>query len=161
MLSFIKQYGKTVLFAIAGVAVLGIAFGIRVNGHTGFIQAAYGRAMEGMDMPDVRGLGDTDAVKAAAARVRPQIVFRCGKILPQVPVDLKAMLTARDADGNQVDVIITDIITKGGGSVFVGAACTPEAFVFPYAGIYIMEVTVSDREKKTAKAQFRIPVTGI
>lgn len=165
MTALMKQYGKTVIFALAAAAVLGIAFGIRINGHTGFIGAAYGRAMEDLDRSDVRISEDTDAVKAAAARKCPVILFRCETILPKVPVNLEEMLMAADADGNRLHAVITDMKTEDGKTLSDQTGECPDGlfsrFVFPSAGIYIMEVTASDRECKTVKARFRIPVTGI
>lgn len=169
MLVFMKQYGRTMVFVLIAAAVLAIAFQIRINGHTGFIQAAFGKAMEGRSSGGILPLRDVDAVKAAAVRKEPQISFRCTKILPQQAVDLNAMVTAADADGNPVNVEITDIVNEAGESILYqtkedrkdsAAACSTTGFLFPAAGIYTMDVQAADREQKTAKVQFRIPVTG-
>ena len=169
MLVFMKQHGRTILLAIIAVSVLGVIFRIRVNGYTGFIHAAYGKAMEDVDLNGARTLHDIDAVKAAAVRSSPQISFCCEEILPQKEINLKDMLTAEDADGNRVDAEITDIVNEAGESILYQTeedrrnkvtACDPTSFLFPSVGIYVMNVKAVDREQKAAEVQFRIPVTG-
>ena len=169
MLILMKQHGRMILLVITAVSVLGIAFRIRINGHTGFIRAAYGKAMEDVDLSGARTSMDVDAAKAAAARKQPEITFCCTKILPHGKVNLKAMLTAKDADGNRIDTEITDIVNEAGESMLYQTendrkskltACDPTAFLFPAVGIYVMNVTAVDREQKTAEVWFRIPVTG-
>lgn len=169
MLAFMKQYGKTVIFALAAVMVFGIAFRMRLNGHTGFIEAAYAKAMEQENGADIASVWNMEAVKAAAARKHPAITFRCEKICPKTPVNVGAMLTAADADGSGIDVKILDITTEDGRSLLYRtdedrkrkrAAYAPNGVVFPSVGVYVMEAEASDREKKTTKARFRIPVTG-
>ena len=161
MSAFMKQYGRTMLLAAAAVLVLGAAFGIKVKGKTGFIEAACGTAMEDLDLTAEGSLAVADAVKAAAARSRPEITFGCTKILPQTEVDLTAMLTASDADGRQISCEILEIWDEDGQSLLhpAGAVCDPSRLLFPSAGVYVMEVKAVDAEQKTAQVQFQIPVT--
>ena len=160
MSDFIKQYGRTMIFALAAALVLTIVFRIRVNGKTGLIAAVYAGAMEGMTAADVT-FRDADAAKAAAARRKPEITFQYAKIRPQKETNLQAMLTAEDADGRPADCVIVEITDAAGTSILDPSVADDKTRIkFPSAGIYIMEVKAADCERKTTSAQFRIPVTG-
>lgn len=160
MSAFMKQYGRTMVFAIAAALVFIAAFRIQVNGKTGLIEAAYAKAMEGMDAAEGTRL-DVDAAKAAAVRRKPEITFQYVKIRPQAEVNLQAMLTAEDADGSPVDCVIVDITDAAGSSILdPSGADDLTRFLFASAGVYTMEVKASDCERKTASAKFQIPVTG-
>lgn len=168
MLILMKQHGRTIVCCVIAVLALGMAFGIRVDGYQGFIQIAYGKAMGDMTR-DAAGDAGMEAVNAIAARRKPDISYVYQKTLPKTTVNLDAMFSAKDADGNPVDVKITDILDASGKSLLYqtdldrkkGKAIEDTAgFQFPAVGVYRINVKAVDWEKKAAFEQYQIPVTS-
>lgn len=168
MLSVIKQHGRTIVCCMAAFMAFGIAFGIRMDGHQGFVQIVYERAMGDLT-GDPASHADEGAVRTIAARNRPEIVYTCQKTLPKKKVSLDAMFVATDADGSPVAVEITDVQDASGKSLLYltdldrkkkNALQDTADFQFPAVGIYKLKVRAEDCEKKTAYEQYQIPVTS-
>ncbi len=166
-----KQQGRTIALCMAAAVVFGIFFHIRVDGKTGWFAVAYAKAMERAEQEEASLDADADAgvYQTVAARRRPEIVFVCQKIAPQKAVNLHAMFTAKDADGNPAEVEILDVYDASGGSVLyrsneerakkTGAYHTT-GVVFPAVGVYALKVRATDAQKKTSCRIYKIPVTG-
>ncbi len=168
MLAFIKQHGRMILYCVAAVLVLAIAFGISLDGKKGMILIAAQKAAEHMEAVDIRTERDVNAVMAAAARRRPKITYTGTNAVSGTAVNLKEMFSAADADGISVAVEITDVLDVSGKSVLYETKeqrkhktgkYDPEGFVFSTAGIYTVHVKAVDREKKVSRMKFRLPVT--
>lgn len=169
MITLMKQHGRTIIYCMVSVFVLGIAFHIRSGSDVGFIQIAYAQARQGVTQTDVTAYTDALAVKAFAARKKPKITYSYTKTLPKKAVNLNQMFVAVDADGTSVAVEITDVINSCGESILYRSAeekkkniCLYDTkeMMFPSVGIYTVNVRVVDKEKKTAYGQYKLPVTG-
>ena len=169
MIAIMKQHGRTIIYCMAAVFVLGIAFHIRSGSDIGFIQIAYAKAEQGMTKTDVTDYTDALAVKALAARKNPKITYAYSKALPKNTVNLNQMFAAVDADGASVDVEITDVTDSRGESLLYRTAeerkknirlCDTKKFMFPSVGVYTVNVRAIDQEKKTADGQYKLPVTS-
>lgn len=169
MLILMKQHGRTITCCVIAALIFGIAFGIRADGYQGFIQIAYGKAMEDMT-EETAGRADAQASQAVAARTKPKIAYVYQKTLSGEKVSLNSMFFATDADGNPAAVTIMDVTDAYGNSLLYQterdkkrkiALQDTEEFQFPVPGIYRLYVKAADREKKAVCGQYQIPVTGI
>ena len=86
------QYGKAILVGAVSSLAFAAAFGIKADGRKGFIQIAYGKALEGASL------------SGAADRSVPKVVYAYQKTVPCQAVNLNAMFSAEDAQGNPVKV---------------------------------------------------------
>lgn len=168
MLSVVKQYGRTILCCVIAALIFGMVFHIRSEEKTGLIQIAYGRAAKDMRTIDILEYRDTDAWRAAAVRTKPEILFCYTKTLPGTAVNVDAMFSAKDADGREAVVMVTDILDASGMSILYATEAdktenrrmfATEQFCFPSPGFYTLCVRAVDTENKTACAQYQFPVT--
>lgn len=168
MLSVMKQHGRTILCCMTAVLIFAAVFCIRAGGRRGLIQIAYERALGDLtEEPESRA--DEEAVRAVAVRKPPEISFAYQKTYPDAAVCLNDMFLAKDADGALIAVEITDVLDGSGRSLLYGEDSghtkkkplqDTRNFRFPSVGIYMLTVKATDREKKTACAQYQIPVTS-
>lgn len=168
MLSVIKQHGRTIVCCMAVFLSFGIVCGIRLDGYQGFIQIVYGKAAAGLTGNSESDM-NVEAVRAVAARGKPEIVFDYHKTLPKKKVSLDDMFSATDADGDPVAVEITDVRDAFGKSILYltdldrkkkNALQNTADFQFPAVGVYKLAVRAADREKRTTCEQYQIPVTS-
>lgn len=164
-----KQYGRAVLICITAALVLGILFRMQSGGKTGFIALLYEQAIKDMSGGSPADYTDTDAVKAAMAREKPEIIYTYEKVIPGSAVNLENMFDAKDADGNRIAAEITDILNPEGESVLYltkedrkqnRRSGDTKCFLFADTGIYTIYVKAVDAEKKQSYGQYRLPVTS-
>lgn len=169
MLILMKQHGRIIIGCVISVLVLGIIFGIRVGGDTGFVRIAYKKAMGDRTDTDIADYTDAEAVEAVLARSKPEIRYSYTKVTVGKEADIGAMFLAEDADGNPVAVEITDILNVSGASILYeteedrkNKKYTHDTahFLFPVSGIYTLRVKAEDDEKRETYRQYKIPVSG-
>lgn len=163
------QYGKAILVGAVSSLAFAAAFGIKADGRKGFIQIAYGKALEGASLSGAADREDADVNLAIAARSVPKVVYAYQKTVPCQAVNLNAMFSAEDAQGNPVKVEITDIFDASGKSVLYQTKedklakrkkQETEEFVFSCIGAYTLCVTAVDAERKAFCGRYQIPVTS-
>ena len=168
MFILMKQYGRTVIICVTAVLVLGILFRMQSGGKMGFIALAYEMAMGDFSDRNPAGETDTNAVKAAAARKKPETTYTYVKTVPKAEMNLEAMFKAKDAEGNPIAIEITDILNPAGDSILYltkedrklrRKSGDTKRFLFANTGIYTIYVRAVDTEKKQAYGQYRLPVT--
>lgn len=168
MLILMKQHGRMIVCCVIAALTFGIAFGMRADGYQGFVQIAYGKAMEDMT-EETAGRADAQAAQAVAARRKPEIAYTYQKTLSGENVSLNSMFSATDADGNPAAVNITDVLDASGKSLLYQteydkkrerALQNTENFQFPLPGVYRLYVRAADHEKKASCGQYQIPVTS-
>lgn len=168
MFILMKQYGRAVIICITAALVLGILFRMQSGGKTGFIALAFETAMEDFSDGNPAGETDTNAVKAAAARKKPEITYTYVKTVSKAEMNLEAMFEAKDAEGNPIAAEITDIVNPAGDSILYltkedrklgRKSGDTKSFLFAETGIYTVYVKAVDTEKKRAYGQYRLPVT--
>lgn len=169
MFILMKQYGRAILICITAMLILGIMFFAKSGGKKGFIAAAYETVMEDLSESSLADCTDTDAVRAAAARKKPDIVYTYEKTLPGSAVNLDHMFEAQDAEGNRITAEITDILDPLGKSILYltkedrklrRRSGDTKRFLFTETGIYTICVKAVDAEKKRTNGQYRLPVTS-
>lgn len=169
MFTLMKQYGRAVTVCITAAIMFGILFHIQSGGKTGFIELVYDKASGDMNYVSPADYRDTDAVKAAAARKKPEIIYTYTKVILGTAVNLEAMFEARDADGNPVAAELLDIVGPSGESVLYlteedrklhRQSGDTKSFVFSVPGVYTVYVKAVDAEKKQTYGQYGLPVNG-
>lgn len=169
MYILMKQYGRTIIICITAMLVLGILFCMQSDNKKGFAALAYEKAMGDMDDRNFADYTDTAAVKKAAARKKPKIVYTYEKTLPGMAVNLENMFAAEDAEGNCIAVEVTDLLNSAGDSILYltkedrklrRKSGDVKRFLFAETGIYTVCVKAVDAEKKQTCGQYRLPVTS-
>ena len=169
MFTLMKQYGRAVLICVTAALIFGILFHMQSDGKTGFIALVYDKALGDMNDVDPTDYTDTDAVKAAVARGKPEIIYTYEKVLPDTAVNLENMFEAKDVDGNFVAVEMIDIVSPSGESVLYltkedrklhRQSGDTKSFLFADTGIYTVYVKAVDAEKKQTYGQYKLPVTS-
>lgn len=167
MLILMKQHGKMIVCCIVSVLLIGILFGMRIDGNTGLIEIAYGKAMSARE--DLEPAVFVDAVKNVLARSKPEITYSYTKTVLKQAANINAMFEASDADGNKISVEVTDILDAYGGSILYESeedkknqkrTCDTSEFLFPTSGVYVIRVKAEDAEKRTTYSQYKLPVSG-
>ena len=103
---------------------------------------------------------DSEAALSFAARKAPQITYTPLRTVCRDAVDVMAMFTASDQEGNDTALHIEDILDESGQSIFCREKDDGSSFVFPSAGIYTVVVKAKDRENKEAFGRYRLLVAA-
>ena len=133
------QYGKAILVGAVSSLAFAAAFGIKADGRKGFIQIAYGKALEGASLSGAADREDADVNLAIAARSVPKVVYAYQKTVPSGKSVLYQTKEDKLAKRKKQET---------------------EEFVFSCIGAYTLCVTAVDAERKAFCGRYQIPVTS-
>ena len=153
----VKAYGSFFLKALVVLALLAVLFFAQdQEGNRGVLQIA-GKHFE-TESPDYAGYRDFEAYGVSAARPAPVIVYE-GGTLKVGSCKLTEVIWATDWTGSRLSVEVRSIRTEDGEDVTAGYHKETGEMEWSMPGIYVIEVSATDSNRKETTATFRVPVS--
>lgn len=137
--------------AVVFAAILAILTGA-------FLLQRVGKRME-VEKEDFSGMKDTQAVEVVCERDAPVITctgkrnFHVGEI-----VEIPEVFRAQDAEGEELDVLVDELVDVEGNSVIDLYQEANRKAVFKRKGVYIFTLSSMDYERKHTQERFSISV---
>lgn len=158
MEQIVKTYGKMLLESVAVVLLIFFLFSSIQDeeGNKGIFKIV--GAQLGTESTDYNTYTDFDTYMVESEKVYPEITFAAGSTIYRGTFSVSSYIKAVDYAGNEISLKVRSIINPRGNELIHTFNADTMEISFPMPGIYIMEVSATDREARKTVCTIRIPV---